>query len=64
MSTIKTISSNAFTSDNIFIESPVGERYLWKNLIIEKRISTNWIYEIYKSSILHDLILVLFSPVS
>lgn len=38
--------------------------YMWKNMIVEKRDRTNWLYRLYKDSPLHDIWLVLTSPVS
>jgi hypothetical protein len=38
--------------------------YMWKNMIVEKRDRTNWLYRLYKDSPLHDIWLVLTSPVN
>lgn len=47
----------------LFFESPIPTRYLWNNLIIEKRVSMNWLYKLYEGSILQDFWLLLSSPV-
>lgn len=63
MSTIQTISSEALLSDRIFLGSSVRTNYLWKNLIIEKRVSSNFIHKLYKNSLVHAFWSVLSSPV-
>jgi hypothetical protein len=46
MNTAQSISRESFTLDNLFFESPIRTGYLWKNLIIEERISMNWIHKL------------------
>jgi len=46
----------------VYFGSPVASHYVWKNIIIEKRISMNWLYKLYEGSILQDVWVVLTSP--
>jgi hypothetical protein len=64
MNTIQAISSNSFISDKLFLASPMRTDYVWKNLIIERRISINWVDKLFKGSILYAFWSVLSSPVS
>jgi hypothetical protein len=64
MNNIQVISKDAVFSEGLFIESPFRTGYLWKNLVIEKRISMSWAYKLYKGTILDAFGLVLFSPVN
>jgi hypothetical protein len=54
MNTIQISQGSAISSDGIFRESSVWNKLLWKNLVIEKKISVNWIYKIFKHSLLYD----------
>lgn len=62
MNTVR-VTSNNFPSIKSLFGSAVGKSYVWNNLIIEKRISMNWAYKLFKHSILYDFWSVLFSPV-
>lgn len=64
MNTIQAIPGNAFMSGNLFSGSPVRTGYLWKNLIVENRISFGWLHKLYKGSVLDAFGTVLTSPVS
>jgi hypothetical protein len=46
----------------LYFGSPGTTPYVWKNVVIEKRISMNWLYKLYEGSILQDIWLVLTSP--
>lgn len=63
MNTIQAISRDLILPDKLFLGSPIRTSYLWENLIIEKRISINWLNKLYKGSTLHDFWLLLSSPV-
>jgi hypothetical protein len=58
----QTISKDSGIGSSLFIGSQERTNFLWENLIIERSISVNWIYKIYKNSILNDLLNVLSSP--
>lgn len=64
MNTMQVISRESFISGNLFAGSTARKNYLWKNLIIEKRISVNWLYKMYKNSFFHDFWSVLSSPIN
>jgi len=53
MNTIQLNPKDSFISDKLFIDSPLNTSFLWKNLIIERRISINWIDKLYKGSVLY-----------
>jgi len=63
MNAIQVISKESFVPDSLFMGSPFRTGYLWKNIVIEKRISTNWAYRMYKGSIFDSFWSVLISPV-
>jgi len=58
----QTISGNSALGGGIFAGSRERTNFLWENLIIERSIPVNWIYKIYKKSILKDFWNVLSSP--
>jgi len=58
----QTISGDSTLEGDLFSGSRWRTDFLWENLIIERSISVNWIYKIYKKSILKDLLNVLSSP--
>jgi hypothetical protein len=62
MNNIQVISKNSVVSDGLFIDSPFRTGYLWKNLVIEKRISISWLYKLYKGTILGSFGQVISSP--
>ena len=62
MNTAQAISGNSFAAGSLFSESPVRTNYLWKNLVIEKRISLNWLGKMYEGSVLDAFWTVLSSP--
>ena len=64
MNTIKTISGNSVISAAVFSGSPAQTSYVWKNLVIEKRISINWIDTLYRHNPLHAFWTVLSSPMN
>ncbi len=64
MKDIQTISADAVHSERIYFGSPAERRYMWNNLIIEKRISIGWLYKLYEDSIFHDFVLLLTSQVN
>lgn len=64
MNATQTILKDSFTANKLFIESPMLSSWLWENLIIEKRISMNWIVKIYKGSFLYDFWLLATSPIN
>lgn len=64
MNTMQTISGNSLISDAIFSGSPAQTNYLWKNLVVEKRISINWIDTLYRHSPLYAFWTVLSSPMN
>lgn len=63
MHTLLTKSHNSLMSGKLFLGSPIRAKYMWNNIIIEKRTSLNWARRLYKDSILHNIIAVLTSPV-
>lgn len=62
MITIQTIPGNKAMSNDLFAGSPIRINYLWKSLIIEKRISFGWLRKLYKGSTLDAFGQVLSSP--
>lgn len=64
MNNIQTISGNQFVAGTTFSDSPAKTSYLWKNLVIEKRISISWIDTFYKYSPLRAFWTVLSSPIN
>lgn len=64
MKTIQAISKNIFLPNKLLLGSSVRTGLLWRNLITEKRISRNWLYKLYKGTVLHDFWLLLSSPVN
>lgn len=64
MNKAKDITNEPFKPNKLFLDSPSYTRYLWKNLIIEKRISVNWVDKLFKGSIVDSFWTVLSSPVS
>lgn len=51
------------TFDALPLGSPMPKSYMWNNLIVEKRISVNWIGKLFIGGILDDFLTVLSSPV-
>ena len=45
------IISPTIPKETVFSGSPEQANYLWENLVIEKRISVNWLHKIYKESL-------------
>ena len=64
MNTAQVISGNSFISDRLFTGSSVRNNYLWKNLVIERRISINWLGRLFKGSVFDAFWSVVSSPVS
>lgn len=62
MNSSKTKSEQFLTSGKLFLGAPVGINYMWKNIILEKRHSQNWLEKVYHNSPLDDFISVLLSP--
>jgi len=62
MNTIQAISGNPFVSDKLFFGPSVRTNYLWKNLIVEKRISMSRLYKLTRHILLYDFWSVLPSP--
>ncbi len=63
MKDTQTITTDSAHSERLYFGSPVTTGYTWNNVIIEKRVSLNWLYKLYKDSIFHDFVLIFFSPV-
>ena len=61
MITTPVISKNSFLPDTFSFGSPARTSLSWNNLIIEKRISMNWLHRLYEGSIFQDCWLVLSS---
>lgn len=57
------ISTNVDNSGRLYFGSSTDKSYMWNNLIIEKRISLNWLHRLYEDSIFHDFVLIFSSPV-
>jgi hypothetical protein len=55
------ISGNSALGSDIFAGSRERTDFLWDNLILERSIPVNWIYKIYKKSILKDFWSILSS---
>ncbi len=64
MKPIQSISINPFIKGNTILEINENTDYLWENLIIEKRKSSNQIRRFFKGIILEGLWLLLSSPVN
>jgi hypothetical protein len=60
--TIPNTIQNAIPN-KLFVGSALPASFFWKNIVIEKRVSTNWIQRLYKESIVHDFWTVLTSKV-
>jgi hypothetical protein len=54
--------TNSIVSETVLTSSPIRNKFLWKNLVIEKRVSMNWIDRLYEASIVHAFWSVLSSP--
>ena len=63
MNTIPVNYKSSYESKNNFLQSGLDSGYLMNNLIIEKKVSLNWLYKLYRNSILYDFILLFTSPV-
>ena len=61
INTIQTIPGKSLTSENLFTGSSLHNYLLWGNLIVEKRISVNWLFKLYRKSFPHDFWSVLSS---
>jgi hypothetical protein len=55
---------NELPENAIVFDTSAQTDYLWDNLIIEKRVSLNWLAKIIKVSWLGSLWLLMSSPVS
>ena len=64
MNTTQATSANSLKSSALFSVSTTRSDYFWKNLVIEKRISVNWLYKLYKGSLLYSFWSVFSSPVN
>lgn len=63
MSIVQAIPNKSVMSDQLL--DSFGEKiYLWKNLVTDKRKSTNWVNRIYKDSIFHDLWMIFTMPLN
>ncbi len=62
MNTIQTIPRSSIKSNMLFSDSTIRTDYFWNNLVIEKRISVNWLYKLYKGSLLYNFWSVISSP--
>lgn len=64
MNNVQTIPGKGFSSNNLFVGSSTQTSYIWKNLVIEKRISMNWAHKLFKDSIFYAFLTVWASPVN
>lgn len=64
MNTIQAISRDLILSDKLFFGPQIRTNYVWKNLILEKRTSMNWLNKLYKHSFMYDFWVLLSSSVS
>lgn len=64
MNTIQISPNSSVMPGNLFFGPPARTGYIWKNLVIEKRISMNWAHKLFKGSIFHAFWTVWSSPVS
>jgi hypothetical protein len=64
MKTFQNISTNSLSSEELFIRSPIFADYVWNNIITNRRVSMGWLYKLYKNSMVHDVFLLLTSPIS
>lgn len=62
MNNIQVVEKNSFMPGKLFFGSPAGTNYVWKNIVIEKSISMNWAYKLYKGSIVDAFWSVFVSP--
>jgi hypothetical protein len=64
MNITQTTAKNSLMSESYFSGTLAPTDYLWKNITIEKSVSKNLLYRMYKGSLLEAFWLVFTSPVN